>query len=220
MRLFEGLQKLGGRLGLVRVVATDAVAPGMPPTKLVTRTVTLADLATEVKSEDVRALANMPAELSVAFSKVFDAAGIKPPAHGWTIERLMSLLHTEQFKEMDRASVQKAVLGLLSNDKAQVEDVVKDAVARDHAIDAYEEFVRKKMQDRAAARASRTADIQAQIQELQAEIAKLGDDGKVDREQWRKWQEGKISFEKDMQWSLGFLLDTPVVTVAQPDSPS
>ena len=61
------------------------------------------------------------------------------------------------------------------------------------------------------------ADIQSQIQELQAEVAKLGDEGKVDREQWRKWQEGKIAYEKDMQWSLGFLLDKPIVTVTQPD---
>jgi len=218
MKLFEKLRQVGGRLGIVRVVAMEGQTPDAQLRKVTTRTVTLSDLAGEVRSEEVRALAELPAELSVPFPKVFEAAGIKPPAHGWTIERLTSLLHTEQFKAMERESMQKAVLGLLANDKAPVEDVVKDAVARDHSIDAYEGFVRKKMRERAAARERRVAETQAKIQELQQECSRLAEEAKVDREQWRRWLDGKIAFEKDMAWALGFLLDKPVVSVTEPDS--
>lgn len=218
MSLFESLRSFGGRLGLVRVVATEGECRDGQPCKVTTRTVTLSDLATEVRSDQVRALAELPAELSVPFAKVFDAAGVKPAEHGWTIERLASLLHTEQFQAMDRVSVQKAVLGLLANDKAQVEDVVKDAVARDRSIDAYEGFVRGKMRERAAARERQIAEVQAKIQELEAECARTAEESKVDQEQWRRWIEGKIAFEKDMAWALGFLLDKPVVSVTEPDS--
>ncbi len=217
MGLFESLRNIGGRLGIVRVAAMEGECRDDQPCKVTTRTVSLGDLATEVRSEEVRALAELPAELSVPFAKVFNAAGIKAAQHGWTIERLASLLHTEQFQAMDRPSVQKAVLGLLANDKAQVEDVVKDAVARDHSIDAYEGFVRGKMRDRAAARERQIAEKQAKIQELQSECARIAEESKVDKEQWRQWLQKKAVFEKDMAWAIGYLLDKPVVTVTEPD---
>jgi hypothetical protein len=217
MRLFDALRRVGGRLGIVRVVTAEGEGTGDRPCKVTTRTVALGDLAAEVKQDEVKALAEMPAELSVPFAKVFDAAGVKPPGHGWTVERLASLLHTEQFQAMDRPSVQKAVLGLLANDKAQVEDVVKDAVARDRSIDAYEGFVRGKMRERAAARERQIAEVRAKIRELEAECARNAEESKVDQEQWRQWLQKKAAFEKDIAWALGFLLDKPVVTVTEPD---
>jgi hypothetical protein len=217
MKLFESLRNLGGRLGIVRVAAVEDECRDDSPCKVTTRTVSLNDLSAEVRSEEVRALAALPAELSVAFARVFEAAGVKSAGHGWTVERLVSLLHTEQFQAMDRPSVQKAILGLLANDKARVEDVVKDAVARDHSIDAYEGFVRGKMRDRAAARERQVAEIREKIAKLEADCSRLGEESKTDREQWLQWLQKKAAFEKDMAWALGFLLDKAMISVTEPD---
>ena len=111
MSLLDGLRALGGKLGLIQTAPAEVPAV---PVKVVSRAVTLEALTTEVRAEEVRVLAELPAELSVGFDKVFETAGIVPPAHGWNIVRLQQLLRTEQYRGMDRESAQKAILGLLS----------------------------------------------------------------------------------------------------------
>lgn len=217
MNVIKMLQDLGGRLGVVRVVAAaNGTAPAGGPKKLTTRTVTLRDLTAEVRADEVRALAEMPAELSVEFSRIFEAAGVKPAAHGWTIERLISLLRTDQYRAMEAPSVQKAVLGLLAAEKASVEDLVKDAMARDSSLDAYDEFVRKKMKDRDAARQRRIAELQTQIKDLEQECARQAEEGRADQERLDQWLDRKAACEMDMAWALEFLVDRPVVSVSKP----
>jgi hypothetical protein len=215
MSLTDGIRKLGGRLGLISVVEVDAASKD--PAKIATRQVSIKDLATEVKQDEVRILAETPAELAVPFDKVFEAAGLKPPAHGWTVDRLAALLATDQYKGMDRTNVQKAILGLLSTEKVPAEDIVKDAVTRDHAIDAYDGFVHKKMEDRAAAREHRAAEIQGQIKDLEAECARLTGESKSDIDRRREWIDRKIAYEQQMAHALSYLLDHPVISITEPE---
>jgi hypothetical protein len=217
MNLGQILRDLGGRLGVIRVVGAEGNPSNSGPCKVTTRTVMLKDLATEVRQDEVRLLAERPAELGVPFAKIFEAAGVKPAAHGWTIERLSAVLRTDEFKAMDRQAVQRAVLGMLSAEKAKAEDVVKDAVARDQSLDAYHTFVRKKMEDRAAARERRIAELQAQIKELEQACARQREESGADREQWQQWLGLKIAYEQDMAQALSYLLDHPVVSVTRPD---
>jgi hypothetical protein len=120
---------------------------------------------------------------------------------------------------MDAPSVQKAVLGLLSTEKAEVEDLVKDAMARDRSLDAYDEYVRKKMKERSTTRQRRVVELQAQIKDLEQECARQAEEEKADGERFREWLRRKIAYEKDMAWALGFLVDRPVVSVTRPDEP-
>ena len=102
----------------------------------------------------------------MAFDKVFEAAGIKPGRHGWTVERLQRPAAARaSSSRMDRAAAQKALLARSGRRRSHVEDLVKDAVARDQALDAFEEFVRGKMDDRMEARAA------ASWREIEAQIA-------------------------------------------------
>lgn len=217
MSLLDGLRTLGGKLGLIQVAAPTPA--GEPPAKVVSRDVTLQDLTTEVRAEEVRVLAALPAELSVGFDKVFETAGVQPPAHGWTIERLQQLLRTDQYRGMDRESAQKAILGLLSAVQAQVEDLVKDAIARDQAIDKFALYVHQKMDDRLVARQRKISDLEEQVRGLEKERATLEEEMKADQERWHAWRTKKIACEKEMAWALSYLLDRPVVTI-EPDSPS
>lgn len=216
MSLLDGLRSLGGKLGLIQTAPETAPAA---PTKVVSRSVTLQALTTEVRAEEVRVLAELPAELSVGFDKVFETAGILPPAHGWTIERLQQLLRTEQFRAMDRESAQKAILGLLSAVQAQVEDIVKDAIGRDQAIDKFAMYVRQKMDDRTVARQRKVSDLEEQVRGLEKERARLLEEMAADQERWQEWKSKKLACEKEMAWALSYLLDRPVVTM-DPDDPS
>jgi hypothetical protein len=147
MSLLDLLQTVGGRLGILEAPSrADAGEPG----KVVTRTVTLEELRSQVHSEDVRALAELPAELSLPFEKIFEAAGVNVPAHGWTVARLKALLLTEPFQRQERANLQLALLNTLHSAHVPAEDLVKEAVAQDQALDAFESFVCNKAKDHMA----------------------------------------------------------------------
>lgn len=210
------LSVAANHLGLIRVV--EAKDPAKPQ-KITTRAITLAQLSGEVRTEQVRALSELPAELSVEFDRVFEAAGIKPPAHGWTIPRLQQLLQTEQYKSMPREAVQQAILGVLAADKVPVDDLVQDAVRRDKAIDAFEGFVFKKMTDRVDARLVRDAQIEDQIRSLRDEQTKLKAETQADRERWDQWHQRKTALELDLAHAVGYVLDKPIVTVDQDPHP-
>jgi hypothetical protein len=184
---------------------------------VITRTITLKDLATDVRRDEVRLLAERPAELEVPFAKVFEAAGVKPPANGWTVDRLGSILRTDKFKAMDRKAAQKTVLEILAAEQVTVEDIVKDALAQDQALDAYDAFVRRKREERAAARRRRVDEIRSQIKELEQQCARQVEESKVDRERWQAWLARKIAHEEDMAQALAYLLDVPVVSITRPD---
>jgi len=204
------LTNVGGKLGLVKIITESPTSTTIA--KVRTVTCTLADLAGEVKREEVQALAEMPAEMSVPLDKVFETAGVKAPAHGWTVDKLAELVGKEPYKSMSRAQVQKAVLELLAKDKAAIEEVVKDAMARDRAIDAFENFVQGKLDKRKETRLLTIASIDGQIQSLQKQAEKLRQEGKSDEQQWKDWHARKVAYEKQMIHAVKFFVDSPPVT--------
>ena len=210
MQVWEWLKQVGGRVGLLHFLSTTSPAP---PERIPTRTVTLRELMKEVGRRDARALEALPAELSVSLDQIFAAAGMASPPHGWTIERLGKLLREEPYQRMSRPAVQKAILELLAADEAHVQDLVKDAVTRDQALDAFAAMVRAKMNDLAAAQGQRLAEIDREIRELQTEAARLREETQTDAARWRDWRAEKAAREKEMAWALGYLLSECPITV-------
>lgn len=215
MKLMVQLRLLAGRLRIIQIVESSQGQAS--PEKVATRSVTLAELTSEIRAAEVRALAELPAELTVDFTQVFDAAGIKPAGNVWTIEKLRQLLATDQYKAMTKPAAQQALLGLLSAEKVAVQDLVKDALARDQAIDAFENFVRQKLKARMGARDQRVASLESQIRSLQEECARLREEAKADRESWRQWHARKTRCEQEMAWAISYLVDGAVVSVDDGD---
>jgi hypothetical protein len=151
----------------------------------------------------------------VAFEEVFKAAGIKSGAHGWNIERLARLLRTEQFKSMERPAVQKALLNILDEEKVEVEDLVREAVGRDQALDAYEVFVQRKMEARMAAWERNISELESEIRALEEKRARLRQEVNSDGEHWRQWLDRKRAHEKELAWAIGYLIDRPVITIEE-----
>lgn len=210
MSLLELLQGLGGRLGILEMTGE----PSSPATmKMQTRSVTLAELTSEVRSKEIRALAELPAELAVPFDKIIEAAGIKPQANGWNIERLRQLLHTDAFKGKDHDEVQRAVLNVLHTGNVDVQALVKDAMARDQALDSYEAAVRNKMDERIAAHQRKIGEIQSRIAVLQGELASEKDKTEVDEAKWREWKKLKRAQEQDLARTISYLIDKQVVSI-------
>ena len=209
MNLIELLRAVGDRLGIVEMRPATSAAPSA---KIQTRTISLKDLLTEIRQDEVRVLAELPAELSIPFEQIFATAGVKAAAHGWTVERLKQVLQTEAHQPKDRVEAQKAILNLLANENVSVEEVVKDAVARDQALDAFEVFVREKMERRIAARLRKRSELESRIRTLQEELDRLQGEAAQDEKQWRQWQHNKKAMEQELAWAVGYLIDRPVIT--------
>ena len=204
MGLLDTLRTIAQKLRIIHV-APAGEAAAKPVDKIPTRSITLAELISEIRSEEVRHLADAPAELTVALEKVCDTAGCKPLPNGWTIDKLRDTLRTDKFKNLSRPEAQKALIELFAAEKVDVQQLAKDAVARDQAIDAFAKFAREKMQSRATAR-------QSQIRDLEAQLSKLKRDEEQESQQWKDWLAKKKSYEKDMAWAIGYLLDNPIIT--------
>ncbi len=209
MSFLDLIQNLGDRLGILETTAAPAAQPA---TKVRTRAVTLAELTTEIRSEEVKALVDSPAELSVPFEKIFETAGIRPPASGWNVDRMRQFLAADAFKNKERAIVQTAIQNIMRSEKASAEDVVKDAIARDKALDSFEAYARKKMEDRTAARERRIGEIESQIKTLESEIDGLRAKAKAEQEKWREWRNQKRAQERELASVVGYLIEKPVIT--------
>src|SRR5262245_59027591 len=141
MGLMGMLRKLGDRLGILEL--SQPAQPSAPVT-VQTRTTTLAELIMNIRITEVHDLAEVPEDLSVSFEDVFKAAGIQPGPTGWTVDRLKQFLNDDRIQKMDRREAQRETLAMLAAEKVDAADLIKDAISRDRALDAFEESMSKK----------------------------------------------------------------------------
>jgi hypothetical protein len=209
MSIVDLLQSVGGRLGVLET--PDKAENGKCP-KVTTRTVTLEELKSEILAEGIRALADLPAELTVSFDQIFEAAGVKTASVSWNVEKLKKLLQSDAFRSLDRASAQSQLMTLLTAEKVPAEDLVREAMAQDQALDAFEVFVQKKVNEHMAIAQHQIADLEAKIQSLQAERARMAERIRIDEEKLRDWRKRKRAYERELAASIGYITERPVIT--------
>ncbi len=209
MSFIDLLETMGGRLGILEARPKESPADAL---KVETRTITIEELKMEIRSEDVRTLAELPSELTVPFDKIFAAAGATSPAHGWSVSRLKALVKTEPYRSQDHETAQKAVVGLLSAEKVQAEDLVREAMAQDQALDAFEIFVCRKVDDHMAATQHQVNEVEARIQALQSERARLVAHMQLEKEKLRDWRLSKRAYERELAAAIRYVTDRPVIS--------
>ena len=103
--------------------------------------------------------------------EIYRGAGIMNPRKGYSIGKVIEMLHSEHIcglsKEMRRASV------LMALDAAgiSVDEVLKDAKVRQDAIDTYEAEQRKQFEAMLAQKAEENVQIQAELERVKARYA-------------------------------------------------
>lgn len=103
------------------------------------------------------------------FPAVFKAAGIADPPHGYTAYKVLEILSSPEFANLDSKAKAAALSGFLKMNPSgpvPIADVVQDAVRRDQALDKFEDFLRTKLK-------ARTEQIEQENRDLQAEIDAL-----------------------------------------------
>ena len=207
MSLLDQLRAFGTKLGILHVEKPRDVHT---PTKIVMRTISIAELEIEMVTEPVP---QEQANLTNNFTAICEAHGITIPAHGWTIERLAQESCLTDYSSNDRTAVQIALLERLHSEKVPAEDVVRDAIARDQAVDAYAAAMRDRMILRAQERLQRKFVIQQEIDRLANEQQQLAADAAADLENWQQWWNRKLENEHKMASAVSYLLEKPIISI-------
>lgn len=124
------------------------------------------------KEIDEKALPVEPAEGGGGipdFAAIFKSAGISDPPHGYSAYKVLEILSSPEFANLDSKAKAAALSGFLKMNPSgpvPITDVVQDAVRRDQALDKFEDFLRTKMK-------ARTEQIEKENRDLQAEIDAL-----------------------------------------------
>ena len=195
MNLLAMLRNLGDRLGILEVSQSAAKST---PVKVQTRAVTLSELIMTIQVTEIHELADSSAGLSIPFDEVFKAAGI-PPSTAWSVDRLMQFLDADRFRGKSRDDVQHELLKVLAAENVDAANVIKDAISRDQALDAFAESVARKRERWIAAK-------RAEIHSLQRSLAD-------EEKNWHEWRQKKRKREQDMARAVGYLIDKPVISI-------
>jgi hypothetical protein len=210
MTFFKLLQGIGDRLGILETTSNPESAP---VSRIQTRSVSLRELASEIRSIEVRDLADGPAELMIPFEKIFEAAGISSKPENWTIDRLKGVVENESFKQKPREEVQRRVLELLASEGVSTEMLIKDAIARDQALDSFQSRADEKMHERRQSCKNRLLEIEQQIKDLEAERGTLEESLKAEEDKWREWKKKKRANERELASLASYIVDRPVITM-------
>ena len=103
------------------------------------------------------------------FPAIYQAAGVKDPAHGFTAYKVLEILNSPDFAGLDGKARAAALSGFLRMNPAgavAIADIVQDALARDGALDGFEGFLRQKLDARRAEVEKQNSELQAAIDEL------------------------------------------------------
>ena len=214
MSLTDQLRTLGSRLGLVHI--QPATNP-QTPVKISTRVVTLDQLRAGIRSEHVEALAQYTpqtkVDLNVPFDAIDAAADIRAPKHGWTAEFLVARLRRDDLTSLPSDQAKQVLFAELAAAGAPPEDVVRDAVARDQAIDTFAITALATLRSRASYRDKRRQEIAATLAQLRREDNLLAQTDAQELAAWQAWWQLKLARERTLATAVGALVEHLPVTV-------
>ncbi len=104
--------------------------------------------------------------LTSDFEQIYAAAEIEIPAHGYTVYKIMELLESDDLKAMSPEVKKSAITAALKITNVSINDVIKDAVARDKALDAYENIKLKSIGEYEQKKITENEAIQREIEEF------------------------------------------------------
>jgi hypothetical protein len=111
--------------------------------------------------------ANFQAEL-MCMEDIYRAAGIMNPRRGYSVTKVVEMLHSDHMRGLSKEMKRAAVLMALDAAGVSADEVLHDAKIRQDAIDAYEAEQRKQMGAEWARKAEENVQLQAELESVRA----------------------------------------------------
>jgi len=131
----------------------------------------------------------------LAFEEIYHSAGIRGPKQGYTIAKVIEMLHSEHIRNLPNETKRASLLMALEAAGVQVDEVLQDATMRQRAINSYEAIQRKHLEEFEARKSQENCAIQAEMERVAAEyaarISNNLDEVTREKDSLRKWQARK-----------------------------
>ena len=198
---FLSVDQPGESKGEAQASSEGDSAPGAPSSAA--RTV--AEIASSVSAEPKF---TGPVANPMSFDEIYGAAEINPPEHGYTVLKIIDLLHSEHIRNLSREVKKSSLLLALEAAGVKAEEIVQDAVRRDKALDTYERVQQKALQDLEARKTKESQDLQAEIErritEMQSRVQANNDEVTKAKEQFYGWQLKKQQEEQKIADAVSY----------------
>jgi hypothetical protein len=156
------------------------------------------------------------------FAMIYKAAGIQDPAHGYTAHKVLEILSSSDFANLDSRAKAAALAGFLRMNPTgpvPITDIVQDAVRRDQALDRFEDFLRTKLKARTEEKEKENARLQAEIDELVRRNREAMDANRraLEDEEARlaRWQLTKKTEERRLFEAVSPFVETNPITTGE-----
>ncbi len=206
MKVLEFLKKLAANAKLIQIIEETEQEK---KSKIETLRISLPHL---IRKKELQENESAP-ELNTPFDKIYELYKIKPPAHGWDIDKVVNMLSSRGFKEINCPEAKKALQDIAAGNNILSQDIIKDALSRDQALDSYEQFVYKRIQERIKTREGKRDSLNQKIQECRQEISQLESAQARDKEGFEKWVGKKVLKEEELVNVVSLLTSDNLISV-------
>jgi len=182
---------------------------------------TVAEIASGVSAEPKF---TGPVADPMSFQDIYGAAEITAPVHGYTVLKIIDLLHSEHIRNLSRDVKKSSLLLALEAAGVKAEEIVQDAVRRDKALDTYERVQQKALQDLEARKTKESQELQTEIErrinEMQSRVQANNDEVTKAKEQFYGWQLKKQQEEQKIADAVSyFTSEKPITTAGDAGAP-
>lgn len=156
-----------------------------------------------------------------SIADVYEAARIVAPPHGYTVLKVADMLQSEHIRSLPPEVKHKSVLVALDAAGVPVDEIVRDAVARDRALDTYERVLEQHVEELRQAKAAENQQLEAEmarvIAELRARIDANNEDVSREQNELQAWRVRKQREETIIAEAVShFVSENPITTTAPP----
>ncbi len=153
-----------------------------------------------------------------SFDQIYEAAEIRPPAHGFTIFKIADMLKSEHIRSLPVEIKRSSVLLALDAAGVKLQEIIEDAVRRDRALDTFETGAAARAGStgsRGRPRRTRSSRQEADrvLNELRARIQANNDEVAKERERMQTWRLQKQQEERRIADAVApFVSENPITT--------
>ncbi|MBI4903684.1 MAG: hypothetical protein HY820_08615 [Acidobacteria bacterium] len=159
----------------VSVSGENAADPGAAPDSTTEATPNAAQTVADI----ARSLAPQPPPPDVPytpgsaipenFQDLYQTAGLTTPPHGYTVDKISSMLQSQHIRDLPAEVKRSSVLVALDAAGVKVMEIIEDAVKRDRALDAFERVRQRSVDQLEAQKAQENQHLQAELDKLIAD---------------------------------------------------
>jgi hypothetical protein len=131
----------------------------------------------------------------LSYDDIYHAAGILSPSSGYGIHKVLDMLNSDRIRDLGPEIKRASVLMAIEAAGATVDDVLQDAMRRQHALDTYEAGQRTQIEEFESRKAKENAQIQAELERITTHYAERMQRNQnqitQEKEALRNWQMAK-----------------------------